>query len=75
MDCTHAYTGIAGDTPVGGHPSPHLNKNAGIQFPYEERIIRVSNIAHTGIDGTYIPILERMGQTRPLPWTVTTMYA
>ena len=60
MDCTHAYTGIASDTPVGVHSSPHLNENAGIHFPYEERFIRVSNTAHPGINGTYAPILELM---------------
>ena len=47
MDCTHAYTGIASDTPVGAHSSPHLNKDVGIHFPYEERFIRVSNAAQS----------------------------
>ena len=70
MDCTHAYTGIASETPVGVHSRPHLNKDAGIQFPYEERFIWVSNIAHPRINGTYIPILELMGHSHPLPWTV-----
>ena len=54
-DYTHAYTGIASDTPVGVHLSPHLNKNAGIQVPYEEHFIRVSQNAHIGIVG---PTLE-----------------
>lgn len=60
MDCTHAYTGIASESPVGVHSSPHLDKNAGIHFPYEERFIRVSNIAHLGINGSYSTILELM---------------
>ena len=69
MDCTRAYTGIASDTPVGVHLSPHFNKNAGIQIPYEERFIRVSKSAHTGIDGSYVLIMELMGLSYPLPWT------
>ena len=60
MDNTHAYTGIASDTPVGVHSRPHLNKDEGIHFPYEERFIRVSNAAHPGINGSYAPILESM---------------
>ena len=68
-DSTRVYR-YSSDTPVGVHSRPHLNKDVGIHFPYEERFIRVSNAAqswnwrvlrtHPGTDGLL----------RPLPWTV-----
>ena len=61
-DCTRAYTGIASDTPVGVHLSPHLTKcgdpnlvwktfHTGVQIcPYWNWwVLR----AHTGIDGSF----------------------
>ena len=65
-DCTRAYTGIASDTPVGVHLSPHLSEIRGSQSRMKNVSYGCPNCPHwTG--GSYVPILELMGLYVPLP--------
>ena len=77
MECTHAYTGIASDTPVGVHLSPHLTKMRGSKSRMKNVSYGCPNLptlewwvlrAHTGIDGSLRAHTGIDGSLNPLPW-------
>lgn len=65
---THAYTGIAGDTPVSVHLSPHLTK-CGDPSPVRRTFRTVSRTAHIGMVGLTCPYWNWwVLYSDPLPW-------